>query len=137
MSKGKNFSANNASGKRKKSDAYFTPYSLTRLFLKEIDATSFSDPWYEPSCGEGAIMKVVNEFGIQIDGDDISQGKDFFKYTGRTYPVVITNPPFSLAYEFIKKAKEVSDGQIFFYCPYRISTGRSGMIIFGKIKSFH
>ena len=31
--KGKNFSANNATGKRKKSDFYETPYTLTRKFL--------------------------------------------------------------------------------------------------------
>lgn len=33
--KGKNFSTNNSSGKRKKSDFYETPYSLTRLLLKK------------------------------------------------------------------------------------------------------
>lgn len=31
--KGKNFSTNNASGKRKESDFYETPYELTRRFL--------------------------------------------------------------------------------------------------------
>ena len=32
--KGKNFSCNNTEGKRKKSDFYETPYSITRQFLE-------------------------------------------------------------------------------------------------------
>ena len=35
--KGKNFSTNNATGKRKKSDFYETPYTLTRKFLDVED----------------------------------------------------------------------------------------------------
>lgn len=106
--KGKNFSANNSSGNRRKSDFYETPYSLTRLFLEEI---KLKDRILEPACGNGAIVKVLKEKGYKnITAYD--KDTDFLKET-RRFDTIITNPPFSLAYEFIQKAKEVTD--IFYF----------------------
>ena len=52
--KGKNFSANNTTDRRKQTDFYETPYSLTRKFL---DAEEFDKSLSvcEPACGKGAI----------------------------------------------------------------------------------
>lgn len=102
--KGKNFSTNNSSGKRKKSDFYETPYSLTRLLLEKekLEGTIL-----EPACGNGAIVKVLNEFGYE----DILCSDKENNFLTRTDKVdtIITNPPFSLAKEFILKCKELSD----------------------------
>jgi len=110
--KGKNFSCNNATGKRKKSDFYETPYSLTRLLLKDNSFKyDFNDKRLtilEPACGNGAISKVLKKkLDSKIVEYDIQQGRDFLKEKNK-YDRIITNPPFSLAYEFIQKAKEVS-----------------------------
>ena len=103
---GKNFSCNNSKGQRKKSDFYETPYSITQQLLDvlEIEKDSFI---LEPACGGGAITKVLelNNFS-NLESYDIE--KDFLKeerVLGFDY--VITNPPFSLAKEFILKSKEV------------------------------
>lgn len=102
--KGKNFSCNNVNKKRKKSDFYETPYSLTRLLLNKI---KLDGKILEPSCGNGAIVKVLKEFGYEnVTYYDIE--KDFLKENEK-YDVIITNPPFSLAKEFIEKCKVVSD----------------------------
>lgn len=71
--KGKNFSTNNSSGKRKKSDFYETPYSLTRLLLEKekLEGTVL-----EPACGELAIVKVLKENGYQVDFSDLDNGID-------------------------------------------------------------
>lgn len=105
MAKGKNFSCNNASGKRRESDFYETPYSLTRLFL-EKEAHSMPSLVLEPACGNGAIVKVLKEYGKRVMSYD--KETDFLKEK-QGYNYIITNPPFSIAVEFIKKAKELSE----------------------------
>ena len=104
--KGKNFSCNNIDGKRKKSDFYETPYSITRQFL-EVE-TGISGKILEPSCGNGAIVKVLKDKGFDVIGKDLEFGHDFLRETER-YDAIITNPPFSIAYEFIQKCKELSN----------------------------
>jgi hypothetical protein len=107
MTKGKNFSCNNASGKRKKSDLYETPYCLTRELLDRI---TFTGTILEPACGNGAIVKILEEKGYTPTYYDIE--KDFFTET-EYYDTIISNPPFSLAHEFIQKAKTVCRRFIF------------------------
>lgn len=97
---GKNFSGANR-GQRKKSDFYETPYSMTRRFL---DNYTFTNEVLEPACGSGAIVKVLRERGYSVTSYDIET--DFLKET-RKFQNVITNPPFSLAHQFIEKCAEV------------------------------
>ena len=101
--KGKNFSANNVNGKRRVSDFYETPYGLTRLFL---DVEDLPKKILEPACGGGAIVRVLQEYGKSVQAFD--KDVDFLKWDGRA-DAIVTNPPFSLAYEFILKAKTVTD----------------------------
>lgn len=117
MSKGKNFSMNNV-GQRKKSDFYETHYSLTwqlmdtNLFEKEKRIL-------EPSCGDGAIIKALNQKGYNnVLGTDLSLGSDFLQFDSNVkYDYIITNPPFSLALEFILKAKEIAKEKIAMLLP--------------------
>jgi len=101
---GKNFSANNL-GQRKKSDFYETPYSMTWQLL-ERETFDKTKKILEPSCGDGAILKVLRDIGYNVVGKDLSLGNDFLKEKEK-YDTIITNPPFSLALEFILKAKEL------------------------------
>ena len=102
MSKGKNYSTNNR-GNRKKSDFYETPYSLTRMLLEKEKLVGSI---LEPACGSGAIVRILKEEYNNITYYD--KEVDFLKET-RHFDTIVTNPPFSLAYEFIQKAKQVSD----------------------------
>jgi hypothetical protein len=108
-------------GQRKKSDAYSTPYSLSWLLLAQKilnpDASTL-----EPCAGTGAIVSVLRDYGFtDLDwydinpSDGIPQG-DFLKET-RKVSQIYTNPPFSLAYEFIKKAKEIAVDRFIFLLP--------------------
>jgi hypothetical protein len=111
--KGKNFSTNNASGKRKKSDFYETPYSITQQFL-DCGLIDKDSKILEPACGDGAIVKVLKDNGfVNVTGKDLSTGSDFLLEEEK-YDVIITNPPFSLALEFILKAKELCDKFVYF-----------------------
>lgn len=104
--KGKNFSANNSSGKRRESDFYETPYSITTHLLNN-EKFDFSLRVCEPACGAGAITKVLSTKWTPdlITSYDIE--KNFLTET-LTYEYIITNPPFSLAQEFIQKSKSVA-----------------------------
>lgn len=104
---GKNFSANNSKYNRKPNDLYETPYSLTRVLLDQI---KLQGTILEPACGNGAIVKVLNEYNYNSTAYDIEQ--DFLQET-KHYDTIITNPPFSLAGAFVKKAKQISETFIF------------------------
>lgn len=118
---GKNFSANNVAGKRKKSDFYETPYSLTEQFL---DAEPFdrSLEVLEPACGAGAITDVLARRGFEkITGYDVET--DFLTQSAPV-PYLITNPPFSLAKEFILNAKQMVERKIAMLLPLSYLHGK-------------
>ncbi len=120
--KGKNFSCNNL-GQRKESDFYETPYTMTRQFLAtgELDA---SKDIIEPACGHGAIVKVLKEYKFKnIKHYDILEGIDFLGEK-KHYSQLITNPPFSLAFQFIQKAKEVIDEEFALLLPLSYLHGK-------------
>jgi hypothetical protein len=110
MKKGKCFSGCNK-GQRKKSDFYQTPYSMTEQLLEneEFDKDKFI---LEPACGKMAIVKILEKYFNQnkiefTDINDLYDSKDFFEEQTK-YDYIITNPPFSLALEFIQKSKEIA-----------------------------
>lgn len=117
---GKNFSCNNVAGQRKKSDFYETPYSMTGRFLEEEyfdSALSFC----EPACGKGAIVKVLQEITENITSYDIEKN---FLLDDAHYDYIITNPPFSLAYEFIQQAKKLTRKKFAFLLPLSYLHGK-------------
>lgn len=121
MSKGKNFSGNNT-GKRKKSDFYETPYSITRHLLNAEDFDA-SKSVCEPACGDGAIVKILkekwNDTNIRAYDVDTNFLKDASKYD-----YIITNPPFSLAFEFVQQAKLLANEKFAFLLPLSYLHGK-------------
>ena len=120
--KGKNFSANNATGKRKKSDFYETPYTLTRKFL-DVEDFDKSLSVCEPACGGGAISKVLNEYW-EDDKITAYDKETNFLWDYNDYDYIITNPPFSLAFEFIQKAKQLAKSKFALLLPLSYLHGK-------------
>ena len=118
--KGKNSSANNARGQRKKSDFYETPYSMTSHLL-EVEDFNKSLTVCEPACGDGAIVKILEKKWDNVVAYDIE--KNFLWETGN-YDYIITNPPFSLAYEFVQKAKQIATEKFAFLLPLSYLHGK-------------
>jgi hypothetical protein len=120
VQKGKNFSRNNR-GQRKKSDFYETPYSMTEhLVRNEVFDSALSV--CEPACGDGAIVKVLKDcFDGEITSYDVEV--DFLTET-KQYNYIITNPPFSLALEFVKKAKTVATDKFALLLPLSYLHGK-------------
>lgn len=122
--KGKNFSGNTGriQKKRKKSDFYETPYSITQHLL-EREMFDFSMTVCEPACGNGAITKILKQYFSpeKIIAYDLE--KNFLTENG-SYDYIITNPPFSLANDFILKAKTVTKKKFAFLLPLSYLHGK-------------
>ena len=118
--KGKNFSANNTTGKRRKSDFYETPYSMTSHLL-EVENFDKSLTVCEPACGAGAISNILKKHWNNVIAYDVE--KDFLLEYGN-YDYIITNPPFSIAYEFVKKAKKIATKKFAFLLPLSYLHGK-------------
>ena len=120
--KGKNFSLN--STKRNKNDYYQTPYSMTRQLL---EVENFEGKILEPCCGGGAIVKVLRDYDKSVDYCDLNNEfsltvffknfLDFINDDFEKYDNIITNPPYSLAKEFILKAKQITNNKIAMLLP--------------------
>lgn len=115
---------------RKPADLYPTPVDGTESVipaLKVLAEYAGGMRVWEPACGDGRLARVLEHHGFQVDATDlrpysgygnvrctrdtISGGFDFLnddpvrKWGWEPKPdLIVTNPPFSLAEQFIKKA---------------------------------
>jgi hypothetical protein len=100
-------SATNRGAKRAQRDAYPTPTWCTEAIVRQI--VWGPEPWvFEPCAGDGSISEVLRSMHLseQLSENDIDwdEGYDFLDYgdVGSTrFDFIITNPPFSLAQEFV------------------------------------
>jgi len=93
----------NPGKKRSVADFYPTPPDVTQALMNAIHIPLCSKVW-EPACGEGHMVRVLRDNGLDVTATDIMTGTDFLaaqKPMGTEW--IITNPPFSLAEEFIRK----------------------------------
>lgn len=101
---------------RRADDFYATPAWCTRAIVRRLFIGS-KDDVLDPCSGDGAIMKVVREMcpntsvrGIEIDPHRAelsgAEAGDALSIDWRRPHWVITNPPFSLAMEFVQRAHE-------------------------------
>lgn len=90
-------------------DFYPTPPWATKaLLVKE----AFGRDVWEPACGDGAISDVLKQAGYRVNSSDIvdrgyGRVEDFLRSKKRSESIV-TNPPFKLAEEFVRKALAVT-----------------------------
>jgi hypothetical protein len=120
-------SATNRGSVRNEADFYPTPGWCVRRLLEACPLPGGN--WLEPAAGDGAIIKAVNavrpdvrwsaldiraEVAPQIAQTGASFiGADFLTTAdaigSARFDVLITNPPFSLAQEFIERSLRVAD----------------------------
>jgi hypothetical protein len=95
-------------------DFFPTPHGVTRALL---DACPLPDGmWFEPACGAGDIVAAVGPRAswVTMDIRDVPKPAlaqqhargDFLRdvFAGAHVDVIITNPPFYLAEDFVRKA---------------------------------
>lgn len=98
---------------RVEADYYATPYESTKLLL---DNVNFTGNFLEPCVGGGHIADVIKKYyDTEIFVSDlVDRGypntlvADFLTHNfERKFDNIITNPPYSLAQEFLEKGMEV------------------------------
>lgn len=100
---------------RQQEDYYATDPKAVEMLL---ELENFQHSILEPACGEGHISKVLTEHGHKVVSSDlVNRGFgigniDFLNCLLEEWiGDIITNPPYSLAKEFVEKSMEViSDG---------------------------
>lgn len=126
-------SATNRGSKRVESDFYATPLESIYALLDNYDGIKSSDCILEPSAGNGNIIKALRDRGYDnfIDAVELREEERYnligkadrvgiFNYLTESIPykydVIIGNPPYSLAQEFIDKSLSLlnPDGRLIF-----------------------
>lgn len=100
----------NGAKARKASDLYPTPPEVTVALMRFLKLPAGTDIW-EPARGQGDMVRALADCGMAVYGTDIRDGIDFLttQQPGNAPAAdwIITNPPFSLADEFIRHAAEI------------------------------
>ena len=93
-------------------DAYFTPKKTVRDFLTVQDVITTRMKCWEPSCGSGNISTVLTARGYDVISTDLNDygfgqtGVDFLQTKKENIDVIITNPPYKIAEQFVMHALE-------------------------------
>lgn len=99
-------------GDRREGDFYPTPWAATEALYRAVRLPTHV---WEPACGDGALARVLRQHGHCVSCSDIEPRMmdgieaDFTKATKPMSGLpprfaIVTNPPFSLAEAFIRKA---------------------------------
>ena len=83
-------------------DTDFYPTPMWCLENIDVDWSKFKTA-HEPCRGDGRISDWLTSKGLNTSYTEITEGTDFFEWSN-TVDLIITNPPFSLAQEFIDHA---------------------------------
>lgn len=107
----------NSPTEKAENDYYATDPKTVELFLDSFDELNdFQGLVWEPSCGGGNIAEVMKKRfpKCEVKATDLiyrnygEGGEDFLESEFRGADLIITNPPFSLINDFIRKGLELS-----------------------------
>lgn len=97
-----------AKEKRRELDFYPTPPEVTLALLDFLKLPASTV--LEPACGDGAMAKVLAAAGHNVIATDLRDtgygrgGVDYLAAPPAQCDAIITNPPFNVSEEFIRKA---------------------------------
>lgn len=128
---------------RAKNDFYATPFEATNAILRRVN---LHGSILEPAAGQGHISKLLKERYPESEivstdlvaredkfGVGIQSGIDFLAHDyGRMFDNVITNPPFSLAQEFIEKALAIVNEKVVIFAKIQLLEGEKRRELFDK-----
>lgn len=98
-------SGGNSEYGRNKSDFYPTPPDATIALLKFLNLPGKTVVW-EPASGKGHMSSTIRKMGYAVKESDINTGEDFLNIPCKDCDWIITNPPFSIAEQFILRCHE-------------------------------
>jgi len=120
-------SSTNRGRKRAPNDLYETPPWAVKRFLEAVAVHLPAGHWLEPSCSTGKIIRTVESMSwddesIKWHSVELRKVKpptkrhhhgDFLKWkTKQRFAVILGNPPYSLAMEFVQKSLTLLDPRV-------------------------
>lgn len=133
----------NPKNKRVENDYYATNPKAVEMLLKQYDIFGYNI--LEPCVGEGHIVNAIKDFYTNDRNitcmDLVDRGfpntivQDFLTYnTSKKYDAIITNPPYSLAKEFVEKGMELlnENGQMAMFLKIQFLEGAKRRQLFEK-----
>ncbi|MBO2682988.1 DNA methyltransferase [Shewanella algae] len=90
-------------GKVRDNELYPTPDNVVSALLSKLQLRP-TDQFLEPCKGLGAIFNQINLPESQKHFAEITEGLDYLQTPFAKMDVIITNPPFSLTVEFMRKS---------------------------------
>jgi len=127
---------------RNKNDFYATPLNATISFLETFHNKigRFSQNILEPSCGDGAISNVLQNYNYNVYSTDLVDRGFYSENCGQDYdflsqnyinkiPIkdfdIITNPPFNILTDYVIKAKQIAHHRVAIFARLQILEGVS------------
>ena len=104
--------ANKSAKDRPPTDFYPTPPNVTFALMEFLMLDKDTVIW-ECACGEGHMSKVFESWGYKVISTELNDtgygenGVDFLTCEPRECDWIITNPPFNISVDFIKRAFEL------------------------------
>lgn len=88
------------------SDENYTPAYAVRPLLKYL--TEPKTIWCPFDTSESEFVKILSTAGHRVVASHIDEGKNFFFYEPENYDIIISNPPFSIKDDILKRLKELN-----------------------------
>ena len=113
-------------------DAYDTPSWVIEALLR---VETFEKPIWEPASGSGCMVRALEAGGYRVLHNDM----DFLTYDGTPVPSIVSNPPFTFAAEFCRKALEITrpmQGKVAMLLPLAYDCARSRVDLFAGCPAF-
>lgn len=127
---------------RVQDDYYATPYQATEILLDEV---KFNGSFLEPCVGGGHIADIIKKYYPNecVYGSDlVDRGypntleADFliYDFLGQKFDNIVTNPPYSLAQEFLEKGMDIvnDSGKIAMFLKIQFLEGAKRRDMFKK-----
>lgn len=135
---GANLAGTSTTRVRVENDFYATPTWATQVILEK---EKLEGSIWECACGQGHISKVLHKFypNAEIISTDLvdrgygtAGGINFLTENFEKVDNVITNPPFSLAQEFIEKALQTATRKVIMFAKIQLLEGEKRRKLFDK-----
>ena len=128
---------------REENDFYATNPKALEVFLQNFPALDISLPVWEPACGKGHLSDALKNKGFTVFSSDIidrgypelNKQMDFLTCDIKNFKGhILTNPPFKLAEDFIKKSLEIieEDCYVIMFLKIQFLEGKERKKLFEK-----
>ena len=92
----------------KASDEYYTPPEAVKPILKYIDMKGYPlTVWCPFDTEESQFVKLIHAAGHKVIASHIDNGENFFYYEPDEYDLIVSNPPFSIKDDILKRLSEL------------------------------